>query len=180
MGFDYQTVRLISITKPVSDEFTDESSSEDLISYCARVSNPSNQKNFDSSSKLLRYCIDNKHWSIFEMVDITMEIRTTRDIGRQILRHRTANFQEFCVEENTSIKTKKGKMSIKEIYDEKNTKQKDVEVKTYDHESKTFIYAKVPTAVKATPCRPNTRLLGAVRAPSGRTLRQRACIERVA
>jgi thymidylate synthase (FAD) len=68
---------------------------EDLIAYCARVSNPDNQDNFKTSDRLLRYCIDHQHWSIFEMVHVVMEIKTTRDIGRQILRHRSFSFQEF-------------------------------------------------------------------------------------
>ena len=68
---------------------------EDLISYCARVSNPSNQANTETSNKLLKYCVKNEHWSIFEMVHIVMEINTTRDIARQILRHRSFSFQEF-------------------------------------------------------------------------------------
>lgn len=101
--FDYQKVRLISVTKPVAEEFMNyvpelgsvDGDAEDLISYCARVSNPKNQTNFDTSSKLLKYCIDNKHWSVFEMVNVVFEIDTTRDIGRQILRHGTAKFQEF-------------------------------------------------------------------------------------
>lgn len=67
----------------------------DIISFCARVSNPSNQSNFDSAAKLLTYCMRKRHWSIFEMVDVTFEIFTTRDIGRQVLRHKTASFQEF-------------------------------------------------------------------------------------
>jgi len=68
---------------------------EDAIIYMARVSNPSNQNNFESSDKLIKYLIDNKHWSPFEMVHIVLEINTTRDIGRQILRHRSFSFQEF-------------------------------------------------------------------------------------
>ena len=90
--FDYQKVKLIAISKPRLDDMKD---AEDLISYCARVSNPSNQNNFNTSSKLLKYCINNKHWSIFEMAHVVMEIETTRDIGRQILRHRSFSFQEF-------------------------------------------------------------------------------------
>lgn len=90
--FDYQKVRLVGITKPVND---DVNSASDLISYCARVSNPSNQTNFETSDKLLKYCINHKHWSIFETVSVVMEIETTRDIGRQILRHRSFSFQEF-------------------------------------------------------------------------------------
>jgi thymidylate synthase (FAD) len=67
----------------------------DFIAYCARVSNPSNQMNSLTAPKLLRYCASHNHWSIFEQVDINMEINTTRDIGRQILRHRSFSFQEF-------------------------------------------------------------------------------------
>jgi thymidylate synthase (FAD) len=69
-------------------------SAEDLIAYCARVSNPANQDNPDSE-KLLKYLVKNKHWSPFEMVHVVMEINTTRDIARQILRHRSFSFQEF-------------------------------------------------------------------------------------
>ena len=92
MTFDYQKVRLISITQPRIEE---AKTAEDLVAYCARVSNPSNQTNTETAPKLLSYCIDNNHWSIFEMADATLEIETTRDIGRQILRHRSFSFQEF-------------------------------------------------------------------------------------
>ena len=68
---------------------------ETLIAYMARVSNPSNQGNQQTASKLLKYLVDNKHWSPFEMVNVCMEIETTRDIARQILRHRSFSFQEF-------------------------------------------------------------------------------------
>lgn len=83
------------MTKPMAPELEECSTANDLISYCARVSNPSNQTNFKTSSGLLRYCMNHKHWSIFEMVDVTLEIITTRDIARQILRHRSFKFQEF-------------------------------------------------------------------------------------
>ena len=85
-------VKLVSVSKPVDIHLV---TAEDLISYCARVSNPSNQNNTETSSKLLRYCIRNEHWSIFEMVHLVLEINTTRDIARQILRHRSFSFQEF-------------------------------------------------------------------------------------
>lgn len=68
---------------------------QDLIAYCARVSNPSNQSNTETSDRLLRYLIKHKHWSPFEMVHACLEITTTRDIARQILRHRSFSFQEF-------------------------------------------------------------------------------------
>jgi thymidylate synthase (FAD) len=68
---------------------------EELIAFCARVSNPENQANTQTSSRLIDYLIQNKHWSPLEMVSATLEIETTRDIGRQILRHRSFSFQEF-------------------------------------------------------------------------------------
>lgn len=70
-------------------------SSSEFVAYAARVSNPSNQMNSETSEKLLKYCMKNNHWSIFEMVNVVMEITTTRDIARQILRHRSFSFQEF-------------------------------------------------------------------------------------
>lgn len=92
-------VRLVAKTEPVNEEtntpLVSKLSGEDFIAYCARVSNPSNQNNFDTASKLLNYCVRNQHWSIFEMVHVVMEINTTRDIARQILRHRSFSFQEF-------------------------------------------------------------------------------------
>ena len=86
-------VQLIGISSFYGD--LKDKSPEDAIVYMARVSNPSNQNNFESSDKLIKYLIKNKHWSPFEMVHIVMEINTTRDIGRQILRHRSFSFQEF-------------------------------------------------------------------------------------
>ena len=68
---------------------------ENIISYCARVSNPQNQDNEETAPKLLRYCIKNKHWSIFEMANMCVEINTTRAISAQIMRHRSCSYQEF-------------------------------------------------------------------------------------
>lgn len=85
-------VKLVAISKP---EVEGLESAEELVAYCARVSNPSNQMNSETAPKLMRYLINNKHWSPLEMVHITMEIETTRDIARQILRHRSFSFQEF-------------------------------------------------------------------------------------
>ena len=88
-----QSVKLISMTQPVPGfEFK---TAQDLLSYVTRVSNPENQNNFDTAEKLIRYCLRKKHWSPFEQIDLTFEIETTRDIGRQILRHRSFTFQEF-------------------------------------------------------------------------------------
>jgi thymidylate synthase (FAD) len=81
---------IIAVTQPEQDL-----SVEEFIVYCARVSNPANQANHATAPKLMRYLIEHGHWSPFEMVSITMEIVTTRDIARQILRHRSFSFQEF-------------------------------------------------------------------------------------
>lgn len=85
-------VDLVSITYPKIKEIKNP---EDLVAYCARVSNPSNQMNIETAPKLLKFLIKNKHWSPFEMVDMTLEIKTSRAIAAQILRHRSFSFQEF-------------------------------------------------------------------------------------
>lgn len=89
-------VRLLSYSQPTA-EFADMgiSDAQELIAYCARVSNPSNQFNTDTSEKLIRYLVKHAHWSPLEMVSACVEITTTRDIARQILRHRSFSFQEF-------------------------------------------------------------------------------------
>jgi thymidylate synthase (FAD) len=89
-------VRLLSYSQP-SEEFADIgiADAQELIAYCARVSNPSNQLNTDTSEKLIRYLVKHQHWSPLEMVSACIEITTTRDIARQILRHRSFSFQEF-------------------------------------------------------------------------------------
>ena len=84
-------VKLIGVTAP----YAGHNSAEDLIAHMARVSNPSNQGMSSDPSRLIRYLIKNQHWSPFEMVNVVMEISTTRDIARQILRHRSFSFQEF-------------------------------------------------------------------------------------
>ena len=85
-------VSLVSVTQPFLSELK---SPEDIIAYCARVSNPTNQLNAETAPKLLKFLVKHKHWSPFEMVDMTMEIKTSRAIAAQILRHRSFSFQEF-------------------------------------------------------------------------------------
>lgn len=106
---EYQTVKLVAITQPTiivlegeNDEWSGQPlvrernmTPDEFIAYCARVSNPANQNNTQTAQKLVNYLIRNEHYSPFEMVSMTMEIKTTRDIGRQILRHRSFSFQEF-------------------------------------------------------------------------------------
>lgn len=86
-------VKLIALSQPSA--ITDCHTAEQLVAYSARVSNPSNQSNKKTADKLVRYLIKENHWSPLEMVHMTMEIRTTRDIARQIIRHRSFSFQEF-------------------------------------------------------------------------------------
>ena len=89
-------VKLVSYSQP-SKEFQEMGigNAQDLIAFCARVSNPSNQLNAETSEKLIKYLINHSHWSPLEMVTACLEIETTRDIARQILRHRSFSFQEF-------------------------------------------------------------------------------------
>jgi len=88
-------VRIVGYTKPEGDFIDDINSAKDFVAFCARVSNPSNQNNKKTSEKLIKYLIKNKHWSPLEMASATLEIETTRDIARQLLRHRSFSFQEF-------------------------------------------------------------------------------------
>ena len=89
-------VRLLSHSQP-TEEFINQGidDAQELVAYCARVSNPSNQLNTDTSEKLIKYLVKHQHWSPLEMVSACIEITTTRDIARQILRHRSFSFQEF-------------------------------------------------------------------------------------
>lgn len=89
------TVKLVAVTQPCVDAEGGPQTADELIAYAARVSNPDNQLNGASAGKLLRYCIDHEHWSVFETASMTMEIETTRAIATQIVRHRTFTFQEF-------------------------------------------------------------------------------------
>ena len=86
-------VNLIGLTKPSA--YTECTTANELVAWAARVSNPSNQNNTATAPKLVQYLIKNQHWSPLEMVHVSMEIKTTRDIARQILRHRSFSFQEF-------------------------------------------------------------------------------------
>lgn len=106
---NHQSVRLIAVTQPLLQTMYGEKcelsgqpligerpmTADEFIAYTARVSNPSNQNNTGSAAKLIGYLLENEHWSPLEMVHVVQEIKTTRDIGRQILRHRSFSFQEF-------------------------------------------------------------------------------------
>jgi thymidylate synthase (FAD) len=129
-------VNLISYSKSV-----DDMSLLELVAYCARVSNPSNQANKETSSQLVTYLINNKHWSPLEMVNICLEIETTRDIARQLLRHRSFSFQEFSqryavadlgmISREARLQDKKNRQNSittnnQELQDEWNTKQQEI------------------------------------------------------
>jgi thymidylate synthase (FAD) len=142
-----QPVRLIACTQPLSDEFDKDGSPQDLIAYCARVSNPANQDNFATAAKLLKYCVVNKHWSIFEMSHVVMEINTTRDIARQILRHRSFSFQEFSqryadaselgfTTREARLQDQKNRQNSIQTSDEKLKQMWDLKQKQLVHESK--------------------------------------------
>lgn len=92
-------VKLVSVTKPIVEGIN---SAEELIVYCARVSNPNNQLNVETSPKLIRYCIEHAHWSIFEQASMCVEIKTSRAIAAQIIRHKSFSVQEFSQRYSTS------------------------------------------------------------------------------
>ena len=122
-------VRLISYTESYEGDAlaVKPNDLEGLIAYCARVSNPDNQNNSDTSEKLIKYLIKNKHWSPLEMVNACLEIETPRDIARQILRHRSFSFQEFS--QRYADPTKELEFVTREarLQDEKN-RQDSIEV----------------------------------------------------
>ena len=121
-------VKLISYSQ-ATDELYDEGleDMQDLVAFCARVSNPSNQFNTETSEKLINYLVKNAHWSPLEMVNACMEIETTRDIARQILRHRSFSFQEFSQRYADPTKDLKFVMREARLQDQKN-RQNSVEL----------------------------------------------------
>ena len=119
-------VRLISYSQS-SENLEVVDSIQDIVAFCARVSNPDNQNNSETSEKLLKYLIREKHWSPFEMVSICLEITTTRDIARQILRHRSFSFQEFSQRYADPVKSLKAVRREARLQDYKN-RQNSIEV----------------------------------------------------
>lgn len=120
-------VRLISYSQAPESDFIGLNDIQDLVAYCARVSNPGNQNNSDTSAKLIQYLIKHKHWSPLEMVSACLEIETTRDIARQILRHRSFSFQEFSQRYADPTKDLEFVTREARLQDEKN-RQNSVEV----------------------------------------------------
>ena len=126
--------RLGSYSHPDKDTVFTEWTPNDLIAYAARVSNPSNQDNRDTSQKLLRYLIKHKHWSPFEMASACIEINTTRDIARQILRHRSFSFQEFSQRYANPVEELEFVTREARMQDDKN-RQNSIETDDWDIEN---------------------------------------------
>ena len=129
--------KLISYSKP--SEFTTygkemPKNCQDLIAFCARVSNPSNQNNTKTSEKLLNYLSKHKHWSPFEMVSACIEIETTRDIARQLLRHRSFSFQEFSQRYANPVEELEFVTREARMQDDKN-RQNSIETDDWDIEN---------------------------------------------
>ena len=126
--------KLVSYSQPDKDTVFTEWTPNDLIAYAARVSNPSNQNNRDTSEKLLRYLIKHKHWSPFEMASACLEINTTRDIARQILRHRSFSFQEFSQRYANPVEELEFVTREARMQDDKN-RQNSIETDDWDIEN---------------------------------------------
>ena len=122
-------VKLISHSQTDGKELLMSTSATELVAYCARVSNPDNQNNKETSEKLIKYLMKHKHWSPLEMVSVCLEIETTGDIGRQILRHRSFSFQEFSQRYADPTKDLEFVTREARLQDEKN-RQNSIEIGT--------------------------------------------------
>jgi len=133
-------VKLLSYSQPTG-EYRDMGidDAQELIAYCARVSNPSNQLNTDTSEKLIRYLVKHQHWSPLEMVSACCEITTTRDIARQILRHRSFSFQEFSQRYADPTKDLSFVLREARLQDPKN-RQNSIEIDVQDEDDEFLIH----------------------------------------
>lgn len=136
-------IKLVSMTQPVSDDLI-ERTPEELIVWCARVSNPSNQDNHDTSAGLLRYLIKHGHWSPFEMVNVCYEIETSLAIATQIVRHRSFSFQQFSMRYAPAGETEVIEMRAQA----KNNRQSSREV-IHNDELNDMVQAAIQTATRA-------------------------------
>ncbi len=142
-------VRLVSVTDPIDVSLTPEG----LIVYTARVSSPQNQHNTETAPRLLKYCIDKGHWSVFSMVDMTLEIETSRAISAQILRHKSFDFQEFCVAEGTAVSCKTAgsgwrRRPIEELYARQQDGGRLPFARVFDEERGTLVPAQIREVFK--------------------------------
>ena len=133
-------VKIVSYSKPqgwLQDEGL--SNAQDLVAFCARVSNPTNQLNTETSDKLIRYLIRNRHWSPLEMVSLCLEVETTRDIARQLLRHRSFSFQEFSQRYSDPVKELQFVLRECRLQDTKN-RQNSVELDLGNDDDRRLAY----------------------------------------
>ena len=130
-------VRLVSYSKPA--DLLDVKDTQDLAAYCARVSNPANQLNSGTSEKLIRYLVKHQHWSPLEMVSACLEITTTRDIARQILRHRSFSFQEFSQRYANPVEDLAFVLRDARLQDTKN-RQNSIEIDIYTDDGRRLAY----------------------------------------
>ena len=118
--------KLVGVTQPINIE---AQTAEELIAYAARVSNPSNQNNHKTAKRLLEYCIEHKHWSIFEMANAVVEVIAPRDITRQLLRHRSLSFQEISQRYSDEIETTPRKYRRQDLSNRQNSVD-DLDIET--------------------------------------------------
>jgi thymidylate synthase (FAD) len=130
--------KLIGITQPTLTIAVPNA--EALVAFCARVSNPANQDNHDTAEKLLSYCIKNKHWSVFEMVNAVVEVEAPRDITRQLLRHRSFSFQEFSQRYSDQIEFTEREIRGQDLKNRQNSvEDDDLPHGHFDHTQKVLI-----------------------------------------
>jgi thymidylate synthase (FAD) len=141
------TLKNVSQSNEIAELVSITPDAEEIITYCARVSAPNNQLNFNNSAKLIKYLITNKHWSPFELATITIQVKTSRGISPQILRHRSFTFQEFCLAGDSEITTimpngVTNKIRIDKLFEKQNyLNYKDLKLRVFDEETKTFTTA---------------------------------------
>lgn len=168
MSYDFNKVRMIGVTVPTVEEIPD---SEGLVSYTARVSNESNQTNFETAAGLLRYCMRENHVSVFEMCNIVIEIETPRDIARQMLRHRSFSFQEFSQRyaEVTNFTTRDCR--LQDLKNRQNSNQtNDIDLKQWWEDSQDFLLDKVEALYKEATSRGIAKEVARVILPEGLTM----------
>jgi thymidylate synthase (FAD) len=133
-------VKLISVSNPSKEMFAEGMYDvQELIAFCARVSNPSNQFNTETSEKLIKYLVKHKHWSPLEMASACLEITTTRDIARQMLRHRSFSFQEFSQRYADPTKDLDFVLREARLQDPKN-RQNSIEINIKDEDDEFLIH----------------------------------------
>lgn len=164
--------RLIAVTQPVVEGIAD---CKELISFCARVSNPSNQMNMDTSAKLLTYLKKYKHFSPFEMANAVVEVDSPRDIARQLLRHRSFSFQEFS-QRYADVTTLEDAFCYRELRMQDNTNRQnsvsteDVELRLWWHDQQTLVLQRAKEVYREALAKGVAKEVARVVLPEGLTM----------